>query len=105
MTGVTGQLYHQPRWPTPYEQAMWDKRKAIEASDYEHAVFDPSAPYVSETYTSKGAQLDTIVTDARIRYVAGQIDEQGLRDAIALWHSSGGDQIIQEINELAQADG
>jgi putative aldouronate transport system substrate-binding protein len=105
MTGVTGQLYHQPRWPTPYEQAMWDKRKALEASDYEHAVFDPSAPYVSETYTSKGAQLDTIVTDARIRYVAGQIDEQGLRDAIALWRSSGGDQIIEEINELAQADG
>jgi putative aldouronate transport system substrate-binding protein len=105
MTGVTGELYHQPLWPTPYEQAMWDKRKTIEASDYEHAVFDPAAAYVSETYTSKGAQLDTIVTDARVQYVAGQIDEQGLRDAIALWRSSGGDQIIAEINELARAGG
>lgn len=105
LTGVTGQLYHQPRWPTPYEQEMYDKRKALEVSDLEHAVFDPTGAYVSETYSSKGAQLDTIVTDARVQYVAGQLDEQGLRDAIALWRSSGGDQIIQEINELARADG
>jgi len=105
MTGVTGPLYHQPRWPTPYEQEMWDKRKALEASDYEQAVFDPTSAYVSETYTSKGAQLDTIVTDARIQYVAGQIDERGLQDAIALWRSSGGDQIIRELNDLARAGG
>jgi putative aldouronate transport system substrate-binding protein len=105
LTGVTGEQYYQPSWPTPYEQGMWDKRKSIEASDYEHAVFDPAAPYVSKTYTSKGGQLYPIVTDARIKYVAGQIDEQGLRDAIALWRSSGGDQIIKEINELARAGG
>jgi putative aldouronate transport system substrate-binding protein len=104
-TGVKGPEYYQPRWPTAYEQAMYDKRKALEKSDLEQAVIDPTAAYVSETYATKGPQLDVIITDARVQYVAGQIDEQGLRDAIALWRSSGGDQIIQEMNELARADG
>ena len=104
-TGVNGPGYYQPRRPTEYEQEMYDKRKALEESDLEHAVFDPTAAYVSETYVTKGAQLDVIVADARIQYIAGQIDEQGLRDAIELWRSSGGDEIIDEINELARADG
>ena len=53
---------------------------------------------------SKGAQLDVIVSDARLQYIAGQIDMASLEDAIELWRSSGGDDIIAEINELADAD-
>lgn len=103
-TNVTGFQGYLPKQASEYEQEMYDKRKAIEASDLESAVYDPSAAYVSETYISKGAQLDTIVADARIQFIAGQIDLDGLKDAIALWRSSGGDDIIAEINELADAD-
>ncbi|WP_460798599.1 extracellular solute-binding protein, partial [Microbacterium sp. GXF0217] len=98
---VNGYQAHWPKQPTDFEQEMYDKRKALEVSDLEHAVFDPAAAYVSDTYVSKGAQLDTIMTDARIQYLAGYIDLDGLQDAIDLWRSSGGDAVTAEINELA----
>ncbi|NYD67055.1 extracellular solute-binding protein [Agromyces atrinae] len=100
-TNVTGFQGYLPKQPTEYEQEMYDKRKAIEESDLESAEYDPAAAFVSKTYVSKGAQLDTIIADARIQYIAGQIDRDGLTDAIALWRSSGGDAVIAEINELA----
>ncbi|MGM7698821.1 extracellular solute-binding protein [Microbacterium sp. A84] len=98
---VTGFQGYLPKQATEYEQEMYDKRKEIEASDSEHAVYDEAAAYVSETYVSKGAQLDIIISDARIQFIAGQIDLDGLKDAVALWRSSGGDDIITEINELS----
>lgn len=98
---VNGFQGYLPAQATDYEREMYDKRKEIEASDLEKAQFDPSAAYVSETYVSKGAQLDNIMFDARLQYIAGQIDKQGVLEAIELWRSSGGDDIIAEINELA----
>lgn len=98
---VTGFQGYLPEQATEYEQEMYDKRKEIEASDTEHAVYDEAAAYVSPTYVSKGAQLDVIVSDARIQYIAGQIDLDGLKSAVALWRSSGGDDVITEINELS----
>lgn len=103
-TNVTGFQGYLPKQASEYEQEMYDKRKEIEAADLESAVYDPSAAYVSKTYVSKGAQLDTIVADARIQYIAGQLDLDGLQAAIDLWRSSGGDDVIAEINELADAD-
>ncbi|KAA9089634.1 extracellular solute-binding protein [Microbacterium radiodurans] len=102
---VTGFQGYQPKQASEFEQELYDKRRAIEASDLESAVYDPAAAFVSPTYISQGAQLDTIVSDARIQYIAGQIDRAGLTSAIDRWRSSGGDTIITEINELAaQAD-
>ena len=72
------------------------------AGDLKSAVYNPAAAFVSPTYVAKGAQLDNIVADARIKYLAGQIDEQGLKDAIKLWKSSGGDKVQEEINKLWQ---
>ncbi|WP_102194640.1 extracellular solute-binding protein [Microbacterium aurantiacum] len=100
---VNGFKGYLPKQPSEYEQQMYDKRKEIEAADLEHAEFDPSAPFVSETYISKGAQLDTIVADARIQFLAGQITLGDVEKAIELWRSSGGDDVIKEINELAEA--
>lgn len=104
-TNVTGFQGYLPKQASDYEQEMYDKRKAIEEADLAAAEYDPAAPYVSETYVAQGAQLDTIVSDARIQYIAGQIDRAGLAAAIDRWRSSGGDKVIAEINELAsQAD-
>ncbi|WP_404434694.1 extracellular solute-binding protein [Microbacterium lacus] len=89
-----------PKQPSDYEQEMYDKRKEIEASDLEFATFDPASPYVSPTYVSKGAQLDVIVSDARLQYIAGQIDLNALKSAIELWRTSGGNDVIAEVNEL-----
>ncbi len=98
---VSGFRGYLPQLPTEQEQQLDDRRRAIEASDLESAVYDPAAAFVSETYITQGAQLDTIVSDARLQFIAGQIDRDDLISAIDRWRASGGDQVIAEINELA----
>jgi len=99
---VAGNEFYPVKQPSDYEQQVFDKRTEVMAEDLKSAVYNPAAPYVSETYVAKGAQLDNIVADARIKYLAGQIDEQGLKDAIKLWGTSGGNKIKEEINKLWQ---
>jgi putative aldouronate transport system substrate-binding protein len=89
----------------PPEQELWDHRWAIHDRDMETAVHDPTQPLVSETEIARGAQLNQIVHDARIQYLAGQIDEAGLQAELERWHAEGGDDIVDEMNELyAQLD-
>lgn len=99
---VAGNSFYPVKQASEYEQQVFDKRVEVMAEDLKSAVYNPAAPYVSATYVSKGAQLDNIVADARIKYLAGQIDEQGLKDAIKLWNTSGGDKVKEEINKLWQ---
>ena len=63
---------------------------------------NPAEPLVSQVYAQRGAQLDNIVGDARIQYIVGQIDESGLDEAEELWLKSGGQDLIDEMNELYQ---
>ncbi|WP_274651368.1 extracellular solute-binding protein [Paenibacillus humicola] len=60
---------------------------------------NPAEPLISKTYMQKGAQLDNIIEDARIKFIVGQIDEAGFQSAVELWKKSGGDEYIKEINE------
>lgn len=97
---LAGYTAHPIKQATEYEQEFYDYRLALQAEDLENAVFNPAAAFVSPTYTTKGAQLDNIILDARIQYIDGQIDEAGLQAAIEQWHSSGGSDVAQEINDL-----
>lgn len=84
------------------EAALDAKRWEFHEADMEQAVFNPAAAYLSQTYLESGAILDQIVVDARLKYLAGQLDEDGLTAELERWRSSGGDQVTQEINDLAQ---
>ena len=68
-----------------------------------YAVTNPCYPFVSETYTAFGTQLDQIISDAAVQYIAGLIDEAGLQAAWDEWAMMGGDQITAEYNEQYQA--
>jgi len=72
-------------------------------ADLEHAVFNPAASYNTDTYVTKGAQLDQIISDARVQFIAGQIDEAGWEAAIELWKNQGGTQLMEETNALHHA--
>ncbi|EWS79685.1 extracellular solute-binding protein [Brachybacterium phenoliresistens] len=85
------------------EAAMEEKRQATADSDLDSAVFNPGAAYVSDAYTQNGAILDQIVVDARLKFLAGQLDEAGLTSELQRWTDSGGQQVIDEMNELYQA--
>lgn len=80
------------------ELRQLEDRLKIENEDI--VVANPAEPYISEVYAKKGQQLDNIIYDARIQYIVGQIDESGLEEAVELWRSTGGDEYIEEINQL-----
>lgn len=99
-TNVTGEKYYRTQPENEADKKFRDKRERLQAEDLKNAAFNPAAALVSETYTSKGTRLDNLIADARIQYLAGQIDEAGLDAAIERWRTSGGEQVTTEINKL-----
>lgn len=79
-----------------------EKQAEVMLDNEDIVVGNPAEPLISEVYGDRGSQLDNIIADARIQYIVGQIDESGLDEAIALWKRSGGDEYIEEINQLYQ---
>jgi putative aldouronate transport system substrate-binding protein len=99
-TSVNGTKY-LPKLPaSDYEKNVADKIKNYAAEDLGKAELNPAAGLVSPTYTTNAAQLDQIISDARMQYIVGAIDASGLDAAIQKWHQSGGDKVIAEFNDL-----
>jgi len=99
-TNVTGNKFYPPAQPNDYDQQQYDAEVKTMNSDAKHAVYNPAAAFVSQTYAQEGATLDNIITDARLKYIAGQSSLSDVKAAIQLWKSSGGDQVISETNDL-----
>lgn len=53
----------------------------------------------SDTYNSTGAQLDQLISDARIQFIVGELDETGWNQVIEAWKQQGGSAVIEEVNE------
>ena len=70
-TNPDGALYYTAKAATPTEEALYKKRIAMHAQDMKPAVQNPAEARVSPTYTTKGARLDQLIADARLKYVAG----------------------------------
>ena len=68
-----------------------------------YAVSNPCFPFVSQTAVDRGAELDQIITDAAVQYIAGVIDEDGLKAAWDEWATKGGDQETAEYNDAYHA--
>ncbi|HZG87785.1 extracellular solute-binding protein [Paenibacillus sp.] len=96
-------MYIGPDLPTrevtPINKMITDVQKANE----QIVVANPAEPLISEVYSQKGQQLDNIILDARIQYIVGQIDDNGLQAAHDLWLKTGGQEYIDEINKLYEA--
>jgi putative aldouronate transport system substrate-binding protein len=76
-----------------------EKVRKVQTENLKIAVANPAEPYVSQTYSTKGAQLDNIIEDARVKYIVGQIDDAGFDAAIEQWKKTGGTDIIKEYND------
>ncbi|WP_299093578.1 extracellular solute-binding protein [uncultured Metabacillus sp.] len=90
----------EERFIKPKQTPLRDKEEQVKKENEEIVVPNPAESLVSEVYAQKGQQLDNIINDARIKFIVGQIDEAGFKDAIELWRSTGGDDYIEEINKL-----
>ena len=99
-TNPNGNLYYVTKPANATEQAVYERRLKTQEGDMTSAVQNPANALVSDTYMSKGAQLDQIIGDARLKYFAGQYTQDQYTAEIKRWHTAGGDQVITEMNEL-----
>ncbi|TDF94029.1 extracellular solute-binding protein [Paenibacillus piri] len=74
------------------EKKLIEQKKA----NVKIAVPNPAIALYSPTYTEKENVLNTIVNDARTRFIIGDIDEAGWKDAVEQWKKNGGTQVIEE---------
>lgn len=69
------------------------------------AVFNPTEPFISNTYTEKGTDLIKLINDARIKYIMGEIDDTAWNKVLEQWTKNGGDKVIHEYEaELSKAN-
>ena len=97
---VGGNQFYVAALATDYDKDIYQTRQDIMANDAKNAVFNPALGLNSDTYTTNGTQLDQIISDARIQYIAGQLDDAGLAAAIQRWKDQGGDKMTDEYNTL-----
>lgn len=69
----------------------------------QYAVADPCYPLISETNVAFGTVLKQIISDAAVQYIAGIIDEAGLRAAWQQWSDEGGAMMTEEYNTAYHA--
>ena len=91
----------QPDGYTFVQDAQTKMQEETFAESEKIAIFNPAVGYQSnsQTYITNGGNLDLIIDDARTQYIVGDIDKAGLEEAFDLWLSSGGQQVIDEVNE------
>lgn len=88
-------------------QYTTDVAKTVEEvylDNEKYAVANPAEPYVSDTYSTKGPQLDAIIAEANTKYIVGQISADDWKKEVERWKSNGGTKVIEEINKAYQAD-
>ncbi len=94
--GVAGEAYEWMR-PSQAEQEWLKQRDELMELDLQTAVHDPSLPVISQTAVDQGPTLNPIPTDARIKYLAGDLSEEQFKAEIKRWYDSGGTQILTEL--------
>lgn len=87
------------------ETAYFEKQQATIIDNEQYAVSNPAAGILGDSaeYTKNGVALDKIIEDARVQYIVGQIDEEQLKAQWELWSKSGGEKVIEEVNQVYQA--
>lgn len=89
---------------TAYTVDIAKKVEDVYKENENWAVANPTEPYVSDTYSTKGPQLDAIMSEANTKYIVGQITLDEWKAQRDRWMSQGGADVIKEMNEAYQAD-
>ena len=55
---------------------------------------------ISELYNDIGAELDTLLSDAKTLYIMGEIDKNEYNNRLEQWRKQGGDDIAAEYASL-----
>lgn len=76
-----------------------EKINSLMKDNIPNVVHNIALPFISDTYVESGGEIETLINDAKIKYVIGEIDLDGWKSAIETWKKSGGDNIIKEYTE------
>ena len=82
-----------PRLLTPFQTAL---DEAITENSIRFVTGVENGLY-SATLARMGHTLQVEINDANARYIMGELDEAGWREAVAAWFSAGGDRIVEEL--------
>jgi putative aldouronate transport system substrate-binding protein len=76
-----------------------EKVNTVIADNEKIIVTNPAEGLESPTYSQKGNMLDDMIAEARVQYITGKIDDKEFDRLLDNWRASGGDKVIQEIND------
>ncbi len=85
-------IYPTPGVLNPLEKKILDQKNEM----MKHTVANICVPYTSETNLERGAELDKIINDTIIKFVIGEIDEEGWNKEIEGWLKAGGEKVQEE---------
>lgn len=89
-----------------YEDKLMQRHQEVKKDMERNTVPNPAAHLISETYSSKGKELNTIIYNGQIRFILGKTDEAGWSRVLEEWRKQGGDRVIEELNAaLRQENG
>ncbi len=89
---------------TKYTVEVAKKIEEVYEDNKQYVVANPVEPYISDTYSTKGPQLDAIMAEANTKFIVGQIDEAGWDAQVERWLSQGGQGVIDDYNEAYKED-
>lgn len=89
---------------TRYTVEVAKKTDEVYEENRKWVVANPVEPYISETYSTKGPQLDAIMAEANTKFIVGQITEEEWDAQVQRWLSQGGQGVIDDYNESYKAD-
>ncbi len=83
-----------------YGQGMTDVQKitAVSIENEPYVVSDVSIGYMDSDYMNLQTEIATTISDARVKYIMGQIDAAGFAAARDEWLKLGGQDIIDNVN-------
>lgn len=86
--------------PVPPTSEIRLLEEAVKIENEKHAVPNYGASFTSPTYLELSGALDPIISEARVNYIKGAIDDVTLQEELDRWVRSGGEKVIQEMNDL-----
>jgi len=102
-TYYTAEANARPVDKAPYTSAIRVIEEAQKLENQDYLVVNQGAGYTSDYYTQHGTDLDKIITDARLAYIKGEIDDSGLEQALNQWLTAGGETVTKEMNAARNA--
>ena len=91
-------------WTTKYTVDVAAKIDQVYTENKEYVIANPVEPYISETYSTKGPQLDAIMAEANTKFIVGQITEAEWDAQVERWLAQGGQGVIDDYNEAYKKD-